>query len=228
MLSAVATAPDPRKGERLVLATQKKGATRSEFQVFAKSKGASDLMVPAEVVYLEKVPVLGTGKIDMVGVAKLVKERAASMPGAGGGGGGLVCVAAAVDIFDDRNRLAGIAVDIRRPDRHLAVAAGDIEHVGRLAEAGDAAAQLAHQRLAVGDRRAEMRRAGRQVAVVQVVGLHAVLDEGAHQRGERLASSLTPFSSTVWLTIGMPASARRASAARRRGELARMVGVERH
>jgi acyl-[acyl-carrier-protein]-phospholipid O-acyltransferase / long-chain-fatty-acid--[acyl-carrier-protein] ligase len=79
VLSAVATAPDPRKGERLVLVTQKKGATRSEFQAFAKSKGASDLMVPTEVVYLEKVPVLGTGKIDMVGVAKLVKERAASI-----------------------------------------------------------------------------------------------------------------------------------------------------
>jgi len=78
VMSAVATAPDARKGERLVLVTQKKGATRSEFQTFAKSKGASDLMVPAEVVYLEKVPVLGTGKIDMVGVAKLVKDRAAS------------------------------------------------------------------------------------------------------------------------------------------------------
>ena len=82
VMSAVATAPDPRKGERLVLVTQKKGATRSEFQAFAKSRGASDLMVPAEVVYLEKVPVLGTGKIDMVGVAKLVKERAASAPAA--------------------------------------------------------------------------------------------------------------------------------------------------
>ncbi len=79
-MSAVATAPDPRKGERLVLLTQQKGATRSEFQAFAKSKGASDLMVPAEVVVMEKIPVLGTGKIDMVGVAKLVKERAASVP----------------------------------------------------------------------------------------------------------------------------------------------------
>jgi acyl-[acyl-carrier-protein]-phospholipid O-acyltransferase/long-chain-fatty-acid--[acyl-carrier-protein] ligase len=79
-LSAVATAPDARKGERLVLVTQQKGATRGEFQTFAKSKGASDLMVPAEVVVLDKVPVLGTGKIDMVGVAKLVRERAASAP----------------------------------------------------------------------------------------------------------------------------------------------------
>jgi acyl-[acyl-carrier-protein]-phospholipid O-acyltransferase/long-chain-fatty-acid--[acyl-carrier-protein] ligase len=76
--SAVATAPDPRKGERLVMVTQKKGATRGEFQAFAKQRGASDLMVPAEVVFIEKVPVLGTGKIDMVGVAKLVKERASA------------------------------------------------------------------------------------------------------------------------------------------------------
>jgi acyl-[acyl-carrier-protein]-phospholipid O-acyltransferase/long-chain-fatty-acid--[acyl-carrier-protein] ligase len=80
VMSAVATAPDPRKGERLVLVTQKKGATRSEFQAFAKQKGASDLMVPAEVIYLEKLPVLGTGKIDMVGVAKLVSDRPASVP----------------------------------------------------------------------------------------------------------------------------------------------------
>jgi acyl-[acyl-carrier-protein]-phospholipid O-acyltransferase / long-chain-fatty-acid--[acyl-carrier-protein] ligase len=79
-MSAVATAPDARKGERLVLLTQQKGATRSEFQTFAKQKGASDLMVPAEVVVMEKIPVLGTGKIDMVGVAKLVRERAASAP----------------------------------------------------------------------------------------------------------------------------------------------------
>jgi acyl-[acyl-carrier-protein]-phospholipid O-acyltransferase/long-chain-fatty-acid--[acyl-carrier-protein] ligase len=78
VMSAVATAPDPRKGERLVLLTQQKNATRSEFQTFAKSKGASDLMVPAEVVVMEKIPVLGTGKIDMVGVAKLVKDRAAA------------------------------------------------------------------------------------------------------------------------------------------------------
>jgi acyl-[acyl-carrier-protein]-phospholipid O-acyltransferase/long-chain-fatty-acid--[acyl-carrier-protein] ligase len=80
ILSAVATAPDARKGERLVLVTQKKDATRSEFQAYAKSKGASDLMIPAEVVVLDKLPVLGTGKIDMVGVAKLVKERAAAVP----------------------------------------------------------------------------------------------------------------------------------------------------
>ena len=65
-----------------MLVTQQKGATRGDFQAFAKSKGASDLMVPAEVVVVDKVPVLGSGKLDMVGVAKLVKERAAGAPAA--------------------------------------------------------------------------------------------------------------------------------------------------
>ena len=43
------------------------------------------------------------------------------------------------------------------------------------------------------------------------------------------ASSLTPRSSTVWLTMGMPASTRRAQAARAAvRQFARMVGVQRH
>jgi len=79
-LSAVVAVPDPRKGERLILLTQQKGATRSEFQSFARSKHASDLMLPAEVWVLDKLPVLGTGKVDMMVVGKLVEERLAAKP----------------------------------------------------------------------------------------------------------------------------------------------------
>ena len=79
-LSAVVAVPDPRKGERLILLTQQKGATRSEFQSFARSKHASDLMLPAEVWVLDKLPVLGTGKVDMMAVGKLVEERLAAKP----------------------------------------------------------------------------------------------------------------------------------------------------
>ena len=75
-LSAVATAPDPRKGERLVLVTQQKGATRADFIAFAKQNHASDLMIPAEVVVIDKLPLLGSGKADMVAIAKLVADRA--------------------------------------------------------------------------------------------------------------------------------------------------------
>jgi acyl-[acyl-carrier-protein]-phospholipid O-acyltransferase/long-chain-fatty-acid--[acyl-carrier-protein] ligase len=73
--SAVITEPDPRRGERLVLVTEEKGATRAAFQVFAKSKGAPDLMAPTEVMAVDKLPVLGSGKADLVSVARLVVGR---------------------------------------------------------------------------------------------------------------------------------------------------------
>jgi acyl-[acyl-carrier-protein]-phospholipid O-acyltransferase/long-chain-fatty-acid--[acyl-carrier-protein] ligase len=79
-LSAVASVPDARKGERLIMLTSKKDPSRSEFQAFARSRGASELMTPAEIVYMEKMPILGTGKIDNMAVTKLVKERFAAAP----------------------------------------------------------------------------------------------------------------------------------------------------
>ena len=77
-LSVVVAAPDLRKGERLVLVTQKKDATRADIQAFAKAKHASDLMIPSEVWVQDKLPVLGAGKVDTMAVAKLVKERIAA------------------------------------------------------------------------------------------------------------------------------------------------------
>ena len=77
---SVAQNDDLRKGERLVLVTQQKGATRAEFLAFAKAKHASDLMIPSEVWVLDKLPLLGTGKVDQISVAKLVHERLAAQP----------------------------------------------------------------------------------------------------------------------------------------------------
>src|SRR6185436_16848691 len=70
-LAAVAAVPDERKGERLVLLTDCKTATRAEFLAYARSMGATELMVPAEVRVVDKLPVLGTGKVDFVAVGKL-------------------------------------------------------------------------------------------------------------------------------------------------------------
>jgi acyl-[acyl-carrier-protein]-phospholipid O-acyltransferase/long-chain-fatty-acid--[acyl-carrier-protein] ligase len=77
-LTAVTAVPDARKGERLILVTQQKDATRAAFQAFAKARHASDLMIPAEVWVEDKVPVLGTGKVDMLAMAKLVHDRLAA------------------------------------------------------------------------------------------------------------------------------------------------------
>ena len=75
--SAVATMPDARKGERLVLVTEKKDAARASFLTHAKSRGASDLMIPAEIVVVDRLPLLGSGKIDYPAVTGLVRGRAA-------------------------------------------------------------------------------------------------------------------------------------------------------
>ena len=75
--SAVAAVPDPRKGEKLVLVTEKTGAKRADFQAFAKTKGASELMIPADILVVDNVPLLGTGKLDYVGVTRLVQEQMA-------------------------------------------------------------------------------------------------------------------------------------------------------
>ena len=75
-----------------------------------------------------------------------------------------------------------IRTHVARAHRNLAVSAGDVEHVGRQRQAGETRPQGAHQRLAFGNGGAQVRRAGCQVAVVQIVGLYAHLDEAAHQR----------------------------------------------
>jgi acyl-[acyl-carrier-protein]-phospholipid O-acyltransferase/long-chain-fatty-acid--[acyl-carrier-protein] ligase len=74
-LSGVATVPDPRKGERLILVTTRKDPSRSDLVQFARSRGASEMMVPAEVLIVEKLPLLGSGKIDYQALQKFVAER---------------------------------------------------------------------------------------------------------------------------------------------------------
>ena len=76
--SAVAAVPDARKGEKLILFTEAKGANRDAYQSFARGKGAPEIAIPAEIVVLDKLPMLGTGKVDQVGVVRLAKERTAT------------------------------------------------------------------------------------------------------------------------------------------------------
>jgi acyl-[acyl-carrier-protein]-phospholipid O-acyltransferase/long-chain-fatty-acid--[acyl-carrier-protein] ligase len=75
--SAVVAVPDPRKGERLILVTQQKEATRSQFMAFARERHASELMIPAEVMILDKMPMLGSGKVDVMSLNKIVREHLA-------------------------------------------------------------------------------------------------------------------------------------------------------
>ncbi len=48
---------------------------RSTLEFKLEAKGAADLMIPAEVMIVESVPLLGSGKLDFAAVTKMVRER---------------------------------------------------------------------------------------------------------------------------------------------------------
>ncbi|MEQ1714811.1 MAG: acyl-[ACP]--phospholipid O-acyltransferase [Hyphomicrobium sp.] len=75
LITVVVSLPDARKGERLVLLTTDAACTREAFSQFARRKGATELMVPAEVLVVEKIPLLGSGKPDYVAALATAKER---------------------------------------------------------------------------------------------------------------------------------------------------------
>jgi acyl-[acyl-carrier-protein]-phospholipid O-acyltransferase/long-chain-fatty-acid--[acyl-carrier-protein] ligase len=80
--SAVTAIPDPKKGERLVLVTDKAGANRSDLGAFARRRGASELMVPSEVIIAPELPLLGSGKVDHLAVARMVADVLSPRTGA--------------------------------------------------------------------------------------------------------------------------------------------------
>ena len=77
LITVVVSLPDARKGERLVLLTTDVSCTREQFSQFAKRKGATELMVPADILVVEKIPLLGSGKPDYVAALNAAKERTA-------------------------------------------------------------------------------------------------------------------------------------------------------
>ena len=73
-MHAVVSIPDARKGEQLVLVTENADARREPLLAFAKAQGIAELMVPRTIRIVEAIPVLGTGKVDYVGVKNLVES----------------------------------------------------------------------------------------------------------------------------------------------------------
>ena len=73
--SLVVTVPDARKGERLVLITTERDATRDAVLKQAKAVGATELSAPTHVIVVDKLPLLGTGKVDYVAASSMARER---------------------------------------------------------------------------------------------------------------------------------------------------------
>jgi acyl-[acyl-carrier-protein]-phospholipid O-acyltransferase/long-chain-fatty-acid--[acyl-carrier-protein] ligase len=59
------------------MVTTKVGATRGEVHAWMKARHATELMVPAEVITVDALPLLGSGKTDYVELNRLVHSRIA-------------------------------------------------------------------------------------------------------------------------------------------------------
>ncbi len=72
---AVVSVPDARKGEKLLLVTTRRDAEPRGLLTAARERGVAEIQVPREVMVVEKMPLLGAGKVDYPAVARLVAER---------------------------------------------------------------------------------------------------------------------------------------------------------
>ena len=72
---AIVAIPDPKKGERLILMTTSQNLERSDISTYFKENQITELSVPKEIIVVEKLPLLGTGKVDYVTVKELVNKK---------------------------------------------------------------------------------------------------------------------------------------------------------
>ena len=69
---AVVALPDPKKGERLILVTDRRDADSGPLIAHAQSIGAPEIAVPRKIIRVTEIPVLGTGKTDYVALQRIV------------------------------------------------------------------------------------------------------------------------------------------------------------
>ncbi|TGT68561.1 2-acyl-glycerophospho-ethanolamine acyltransferase [bacterium M00.F.Ca.ET.159.01.1.1] len=72
---AAVAVPDKRRGERIVLVTTADDASAEELRQFGKKAGAAELMVPNDIIKVDEIPVLGSGKTDYTSARKLAIDR---------------------------------------------------------------------------------------------------------------------------------------------------------
>ena len=73
-MHAAAILPDDRKGEQIVLVTDRPSPDRTQLLGWAQNHGVPELAVPKKIVSVAEVPVLGTGKLDYVAIARLAAD----------------------------------------------------------------------------------------------------------------------------------------------------------
>ncbi len=70
---AVVAVPDPKKGEQLVLVTDVVEADRK--QMLRSAKGIGEINIPKQIISIDQIPLMGSGKVDYPAVTNLAIER---------------------------------------------------------------------------------------------------------------------------------------------------------
>lgn len=73
--------PDPGKGEQVWLVTSHKDAQRAEFVARARAEGVGEILMPKRILYRKDMPLLATGKVDLVKLGEWVAAQAGETPG---------------------------------------------------------------------------------------------------------------------------------------------------
>ena len=79
LVHASTTRPDPKRGETILLLTQDKNLKRDQLVQAARELGSPDLAVPRQIIYVDKIPLLGSGKKDYPAVKQLAEQQKASV-----------------------------------------------------------------------------------------------------------------------------------------------------
>lgn len=71
---AAVNVPDKKKGEKIILFTTNAEIKERVFKKYLKTNNHSMLLLPAEIVTVESIPLLGSGKTDYVSIKKIAEE----------------------------------------------------------------------------------------------------------------------------------------------------------
>ncbi|WP_428032701.1 acyl-[ACP]--phospholipid O-acyltransferase [Ancylobacter sp.] len=75
--------PDARRGERIILMTTAPDLTRAALQAHGRERGVTELMIPAEILRMDELPLLGSGKVDFTKARSIALEMLAARGPAG-------------------------------------------------------------------------------------------------------------------------------------------------
>ncbi len=71
---AAASVPDKRKGEQIVLLTTFEQADRTDLLRWYQNHGVSELSLPKNIFFVEEIPILASGKLDLGKVQAMAKD----------------------------------------------------------------------------------------------------------------------------------------------------------